>query len=45
MLKRHLALGLLGSALIAAPALAQTTPAPVPANPAPPSLQALKPPP
>jgi sporulation protein YlmC with PRC-barrel domain len=36
MLKRHLALGLLGSALIAAPALAQTTPAPVPANPAPP---------
>ncbi len=36
MLTRHLALGLLGSALIAAPALAQTTPAPAPANPAPP---------
>jgi sporulation protein YlmC with PRC-barrel domain len=34
MLKRHLALGLLGSALIAAPALAQTTPAPAPGNPA-----------
>ena len=37
MLKRHLALGLLGSALIATPALAQTTPAPAPANPAPPA--------
>ena len=36
MLTRHLALGLLGSALMAAPALAQTTPAPAPANPAPP---------
>ncbi len=36
MLTRQLALGLLGSALIAAPALAQTTPAPAPANPAPP---------
>src|SRR5918994_661172 len=36
MLTRHLALGLLGSALIAAPALAQTPPAPAPASPAPP---------
>ncbi len=34
MLDRHLALTLLGSALIAAPALAQTTPAPAPADPA-----------
>lgn len=40
MLKKHLALGLVGSALIAAPALAQTTPAPAPANPAPMSPQA-----
>ena len=34
MLKRHLALGLLGSTLITAPALAQITPAPAPGNPA-----------